>query len=84
MKLDKCTKVLLLAIVVLLTIIIVRPAFEPKNSYAAKGVEYKVVPLAMDFTLREMEHLQKRLNDFATEGWELILIYPGGIGVFKR
>ncbi|MBI3755337.1 MAG: DUF4177 domain-containing protein [Deltaproteobacteria bacterium] len=83
MQIDKFTKACLLAIVILLTILVVKPVFEARESYAAKTVQYEVV----DSTLNP-DNANKVLNEQAKNGWELVAVSgDGGYGmhyIFKR
>jgi len=68
MQIDRFTKACLLAIVVLLTILVVKPVFEPRDSYAAKKVQYKVVFLEEPSIER---HWEEKFQQYGNEGWEL-------------
>jgi hypothetical protein len=68
MQIDRFTKTLLLAIIVLLTILVVKPVFQASIIYGGKGIEYRVIALP-DADLGEWE---KVLNQLGKDGWELI------------
>ena len=82
MQIDKFTKACLLAIVILLTILAVKPVFEARESYAAKTVQYKVVYAGEGSG-------EKTLNEQSKDGWELVQAVGRGdfnpvIYIFKR
>lgn len=86
MKTDKFTKGCLLAVVVLLAVLLIKPYFEANVAYAAKGVEYKVVWTGCD-DRKELDIAacyQKELNGYGREGWELVGTGVRGMWVFKR
>lgn len=88
MLLDRFTKVLLLAIVVLLAVIVMKPVFEPENSYAAKKIEYKVVyglPSVADMRGEPFfKGTENGLNKYGAEGWELVEYSNSGWAILIR
>jgi len=76
MQVDRFTKALLLAIVILLSIVVVKPVFEARDSYAAKNVKYKVISdlpsVANGRTEKYSKGTEIGLNKYGAEGWELI------------
>lgn len=83
MQIDRFTRACLLAIIILLTIFVVRPVFEIKESYAAGGVEYKVISDLPD-AARFFRETEKVLNQYAKQGWELVEYSNGGWAILKR
>ncbi|MBF0472459.1 MAG: hypothetical protein HQK91_12345 [Nitrospirae bacterium] len=87
MQYDRFTKACLLAIVLLLMIILVKPMFEPKDSFAAaKKVQYEVIQKEWD-----KDEFQIVLNKMANSGWELVSFTmrmkdnnPVMVGIFKK
>lgn len=79
MKHNLVIKVLLLAIVVLLTVNLIRPILSPSVTHAARRIQYKV---AVYWELRNEQEFQSLLNDYAKEGWELVAIEPTQLGCF--
>ena len=78
MKGDLFIRTLLIIIVVLLALNIVLPILSnPMPSYAARSIQYKVFELP-----GEIEDIEKILNEYGKEGWELIIGFP--IIIFKR
>jgi hypothetical protein len=73
MRIDRFTKTCLLAIVVLLSIFVVKPVFEPRYSYAAKSIEYKVIEFTHQAQPKEWETV---LNQYGKDGWELAGFSP--------
>ena len=69
MQIDRFTKACLFAIVVLLTILVVKPVFEPRDSYAAKRAEYKVIDFSYGSKAAEWEQI---FNQYGKDGWELV------------
>ncbi len=78
MLVDRFIKVSHLAIIILLIIILVKPIFEPEDSYASKPktIEYKVIHNLPDLMNSKGEQFYKGteegLNKYGAEGWELI------------
>ena len=69
----------------LLTILLVKPVFEPRDSYAAKKIEYKVVNLPDILnSSKSPDTLFKELNKYGAEGWELVLYKDEGVSIFIR
>lgn len=74
MQVDRFTKACLFAIVVLLTIFLVKPVFEPRDSYASKNFKYKVTILQPTYdNPGAFKKLEDELNKLGAEGWEVIL-----------
>ena len=69
MQIDRFSKACLFAIVVLLTILIIKPMFEAKESYAARTVQYKVVFLSEPKNEKQWE---TEFLQYGNDGWELI------------
>jgi|SRR3989304_6425328 len=98
MKTDKFTRGCLIAIAVLLAMLLVKPFFEAKVTYAGKGVEYKVIsgmpPQVIGFGVRHRKTAEEwreytvgaeqGLNQYAKEGWELVHYDESGIAILKR
>lgn len=90
MQIDRFTKACLLAIVVLLTILLVKPVFEARDSYAAKKVQYKVVFLSEpreSGKKHDPQIWEVELQKYGSEGWELVGFAPSNlpyIAVLKR
>ena len=85
MQLDRFTKAFLLIISISLTILVSKPIFEVKESYAKKNIEYKVV--AVGPYNAKAEALEKKIQQMGNEGWELVLIFPDNNpfrAVFKK
>jgi hypothetical protein len=76
MQVDRFTKALLLAIAILLLILVVKPVFESRDSYAEKNVKYKVISDLPSIINGKTEQFLKGteigLNKYGAEGWELI------------
>lgn len=73
MSTDRFTKTCLLAIVVLLTILLVKPVLNPRDSYAAKRSEYKIIEFGNASRPLQWE---QALNQYAKDGWELVGLSP--------
>ena len=86
MKIDRYTKVVLTVIAITLTVIALKPLSDPKPSYAARAIEYK---LGL-FPQPPSVSWERSFNEFGEQGWELVAIQPGppgGMGtlaIFKR
>ncbi|HXZ43459.1 MAG TPA: hypothetical protein VEH53_01430 [archaeon] len=86
MKIDRYTKVVLTVIAITLIIIALKPLSDPKPSYAARAIEYK---LGL-FPQPPSVSWERSFNEFGEQGWELVAIQPGppgGMGtlaIFKR
>jgi hypothetical protein len=77
-------RTLLIIIVVLLALNIILPILSnPAPSYAARQIQYKVSQMA-----EETKDIEKILNEYGKEGWELITVGFSGLGnpivIFKR
>ena len=68
MRIDRFTKACLLAIIILLTILVVKPVFEARDSYAGKRVEYKVIVLPQE----NLPKWEQQLMQLGNDGWELV------------
>jgi len=69
MQIDRFTKACLLAIVILLSILFVKPMFEVRDSHAAKTIKYLVIPIPGG-----TEPMQQTLDKYGADGWELVAL----------
>ncbi len=81
MRLDKTSKTLLLVITILLTIILVKPLFEVRSSYAQRKTAYKIVSLNRSWNSTQIE---SEFNKHGTQGWEFVQYFGAGWAVFKK
>ena len=84
MKGDLFIRISLIIIVVLLALNIILPILSNSTfSYAARVIQYKVSQMA-----RETEDIEKILNEYGKESWELVTFGFSGSGnpivIFKR
>jgi len=84
MKESQFTKVLLMIIIVLLSLnLIVLLLSNPKPSYAAKSIQYKVV--RGEEVSSKKENFEKLFNEYGKEGWEFVAFdMAWGFYIFKR
>ena len=83
MKGDLFSRTLLIIIVVLLALNIVLPILSnPMPSYAARPIQYKISEEMAG--ARVAGDIEKILNEYGKEGWELITVGFSGIGIFKK
>lgn len=68
MRIDRFIKASLLAVVILLTILVVKPLFEAGHSYATKRVEYKVIALPGE----NLSKWEQQFMQLGNDGWELV------------
>ncbi|MEK7698770.1 MAG: hypothetical protein AAB332_00050 [Planctomycetota bacterium] len=68
MQIDRFTKACLFAMVVLLAILLVKPVFEPRDSYAGKRIEYKAIALPGE----DLKKWEEVLGQYGSDGWELV------------
>lgn len=66
MKPDIFTKICLVLVIFLLTVVLLRSLFTPSGSYAGEKIEYKVVSLE-PYKLAELEAV---LNEYGSKGWK--------------
>lgn len=79
MKQNVVIKVLLVAIVVLLTVNLIRPLLSPSVTHAARPIQYKVVPHPETIGKLPPERaqiVQSLLDQHAKNGWELVVFDP--------
>jgi len=82
MKCDSFIKISLLIIVVLLALNLILPLLSNTiPSYASRSIQYKVIDC--ENYLRTETELEKFLNEYGKEGWELIN-FPRYTAIFKR
>ncbi|MEM8779749.1 MAG: DUF4177 domain-containing protein [Cyanobacteria bacterium P01_G01_bin.49] len=85
MKFDLFTKTILFICCILLTILVTKPIFAATESHANKNIEYKVVALG-GFDA-DTDQLEAKIQEMATDGWELVLMIPNNnpySAVFKK
>ncbi len=70
---DRFSKSCLVLIVILLTVIALRPLTNPQTAVAAEQYEYKVV--LANF---QTEEVQSKANELAAQGWELLTSLGSG------
>lgn len=81
MVIDRFTKVLLLAIVVLLMVTLMKSVFEPQNSYAGKTIKYLVVPITGGGSA---EKAQEALDKYGADGWEFVAVARDYFLIFRK
>jgi hypothetical protein len=84
MKENRFIKIMLIIIGVLLSLnLIVLLLSNPKPSYAAKSIQYKVV--RGEEVPEDEEIVEKLFNKYGEEGWEFVVQDPQwGFYIFKR
>jgi len=84
MKDDVVTKKILIAIVFLLALhIVLTFLYSSPVTYAAKGIEYKVIYFD-EVPTSDAETFERFLNNNGVEGWEYVTTLPWSYMIFKR
>jgi hypothetical protein len=77
------SKIIMLAVAALLCINLVIAFFSNSMpSYAARGIQYRIMN-ARSYTYSGEKGLEKILNRYGNEGWDIAAIY-GDIIIFKK
>ena len=82
---NRFVKVCLSLIVILLSVIAVRPFLQPGSAHAAGPVEYRVLPVNRELATNQSA-CQNFLNVEGKDGWLLVAVPQDGQGfyIFRR
>lgn len=77
MNIGRLTTACLLAVIVLVSVFLVRPLFEVRNGYAGKSIDYKVITLHEPNNESELKRSwEEILKQYGKDGWELVGFAP--------